>query len=80
MQEDLHKYSEFYKVKHQGHKLDWDHALGTASLRAQFKSGEKELSVSLYQAVILLLFDDTDEISFSDIKMQTQMGAFSTHG
>ncbi|KAH9947362.1 Cullin-domain-containing protein [Amylocystis lapponica] len=73
MQEDLAKYSAFYKSKHQGHKLDWDHALGTALLRARFKNGEKELSVSLYQAVVLLLFNDSTELSFSDTKVQTRM-------
>lgn len=76
MQEELQKYSEFYKTKHKGHKLDWDHALGTATLRARFASGEKELSVSLYQAIILLLFNDTDEMPFMDIKTQTNMGKF----
>lgn len=75
MQEDLAKYSAFYKHKHQGHKLDWDHALGTAILRSRFKNGEKELSVSLYQAVVLLLFNETAELSFSDIKVQTRMGS-----
>ncbi|OBZ79494.1 Cullin-4 [Grifola frondosa] len=71
MQDDLTKYTTFYKNKHKGHKLDWDHALGTATLKAQFKIGEKELSVSLYQAVVLLLFNDSEEISYNDVKMQT---------
>ena len=75
MKEELRKYETFYKGKHQGHKLDWDHALGTASLKARFKAGVKELSVSLYQAVILLMFNDADEISFIDTKTQTRMGA-----
>ncbi|EMD41477.1 hypothetical protein CERSUDRAFT_110046 [Gelatoporia subvermispora B] len=73
MQEELIKYSAFYKSKHQGRKLDWDHSLGIATLKAQFKPGEKELSVSLYQAVVLLLFNDGEEISFPDIKAQTRM-------
>ena len=77
MQEELRKYSNFYKSKHQGHKLDWDHALGTATLRARFNAGEKELSVSLYQAIILLLFDNTDAVPFGEIKTQTRMGARS---
>ncbi|KAI0665335.1 hypothetical protein C8Q78DRAFT_1065044 [Trametes maxima] len=51
--------------------LDWDHALGTATLKARFKGGEKELSVSLYQAVILLLFNEDETIAYADIKAQT---------
>lgn len=44
-------------------------------MRARFKSGEKELSVSLYQAVVLLLFNDQVEIGFNDLKTTTRMGA-----
>lgn len=44
-------------------------------MRARFKGGEKELSVSLYQAVVLLLFNDQVEIGFNDLKTTTRMGA-----
>ncbi|KAI0358895.1 Cullin-4B [Trametes cingulata] len=71
MQEDLGDYTEFYKKNHQGRKLDWDHALGTATLKARFDAGEKELSVSLYQAAILLLFNEEATVSYADIKAQT---------
>ncbi|THH15298.1 hypothetical protein EW146_g5163 [Bondarzewia mesenterica] len=73
MQVEIDNFANFYKKKHQGHKLDWDHGLGTANLRANFKGGEKELSVSLYQAVILLLFNETTRTSFADIKANTRM-------
>ncbi|KAI0700482.1 Cullin-domain-containing protein [Cytidiella melzeri] len=73
MGEELQAYMNFYKKKHSGHKLDWDHGLGTATLRARFKAGEKELSVSLYQAIILLLFNEDEKKPFSEIKMLTQM-------
>ena len=43
-------------------------------MRARYKGGDKELSVSLYQAVILLLFNDQTEIGFNDIKTNTNMG------
>ena len=75
MQDEISKYTTFYKNKHQGHKLDWDHALGTATLRARFKGGEKELSVSVYQAIVLLLFNDAEEVAFSEIKTVTRIGA-----
>lgn len=76
MQADLTKYAAFYKVKHQGHKLDWNHALGTVTMNACFRGGSKELSVSLYQAVVLLLFNNTEELQYTDILEQTMMGAF----
>jgi cullin 4 len=74
MGEELQTFMNFYKRKHSGHKLDWDHSLGTATLRARFKAGDKELSVSLYQAIILLLFNESEQKPFSEIKLLTQMG------
>lgn len=77
MQGDLQKFAAFYKSKHQGRKLDFDHSLGTVQMRARFKRAEKELSLSLYQAVVLLLFNEQAEIGFKDIKANTGMGAFT---
>ena len=77
MQAELTKYDEHYKSKHSGRILDWIHPLGTAILKARFKAGTKELSVSLYQAVVLLLFNETTEIPFGDIKEQTNIGVVS---
>lgn len=71
MTDQLTKYADFYKVKHKKPRvLSWDHALGTATLRANFKAGKKELTVSLYQATVLLLFNDAEKWSFADIKAQ----------
>jgi cullin-4 len=79
MQAQLTRYGEHYKSKHSGRILDWIHSssLGTAILRAQFKAGTKELLVSLYQAVVLLLFNENTEIPFVDIKEQTNIGEIS---
>ncbi|KAN0123228.1 Cullin-4B [Russula decolorans] len=71
MQSELDGFATFYNEKHQGHKIEWSHALGTVSLRAHFVVGQKELSVSLYQAVVLLLFNDMVEIPYSDVKLHT---------
>ena len=76
MQQELVNYANDYKLRHSGHVLLWDHALGTATLKARFDAGYKELSVSLYQAVVLLLFNDAVEISFTDIMAQTRMGVY----
>ncbi|KAK0449684.1 Cullin-4B [Desarmillaria tabescens] len=73
MQEQLNMFTKFYDQKHQGRKLVWDHALGTVILKTRFDSGSKDLSLSLYQTIIMLLFADVDEVSFTDIKAQTRM-------
>ncbi|KAF8845530.1 Cullin-domain-containing protein [Paxillus ammoniavirescens] len=75
MQVDLASYATFHKAKHQGHKLDWDHSLGTATLKARFRAGIKDVTVSLYQAVVLLLFNDETEIGYQAILEATRMDA-----
>jgi cullin-4 len=77
MQVDLASYATFYKAKHQGHKLDWDHSLGTATLKARFRAGIKDVTVSLYQAVVLLLFNEETEIGYKAILEATRMGKTS---
>lgn len=73
MQAELTKYAEYYKTKHSGHVLEWDHSLGTVVLKAKFDRSVHELSVSMYQALVLLLFNEEDEIAYKDIKAQTNM-------
>lgn len=41
---------------------------GLFYLQAKFPRGGKELSVSLFQTVVLMLFNDADVLSFTDIK------------
>ena len=74
MQSDLDKFTVFYKTQHSNKRLDYDHSLGTVQMHAEFKAGNKDLSVSLYQAIILLMFNDQDEVSYTEIKDVTQLG------
>ena len=37
-------------------------------MTARFDAGEKELSVSLYQAVVLLMFVDVPKRTFAEVK------------
>lgn len=76
MSEELASFEEFYKLKHKNHKLEWNHSLGTVTLSAQFDSGSKELSVSLYQAVVLLLFQNESKLSYKDILSQSGLSMF----
>ncbi|KAF7969734.1 hypothetical protein HWV62_26086 [Athelia sp. TMB] len=75
MQHLLDVYTDFYTSKHKGHKLTWDHALGTATLTARFTAGIKELSVSLHQCVVLLLFNESAELAYGEIREAVQMDA-----
>nr|OQO29530.1 hypothetical protein B0A51_02622 [Rachicladosporium sp. CCFEE 5018] len=63
-----------YKSKHSGRKLDWKHALAHCQMRANFPSGAKELVVSSFQAIVLVLFNNLPEgekLFYADILAQT---------
>lgn len=76
MQSQLDDFISFYKSKHQARKLDWNHALGTAMVRGGFTGGAKDLTVSLYQAVVLLLFNQSPELEYQQILESTRMGTW----
>ncbi|CAM8996218.1 unnamed protein product [Rhodiola kirilowii] len=61
-------FKEFYLSKYNGRRLMWQNSLGHCVLKADFPKGKKELAVSLFQAVVLMLFNDADKLSFQDIK------------
>ncbi|KAF6264244.1 Cullin-domain-containing protein [Scenedesmus sp. NREL 46B-D3] len=64
-------FKDFYAKHYSTYRqLAWQHSMSTAMLRASFPKGAKELSVSLLQALVLLLFNDADELSYEAIKEQ----------
>jgi len=73
MQAAIHDFEEFYSTVHQHKKLNWIHSLGTVSLIGRFEAGEKELLVSLFQSLVLLLFNDEEEINYESIKSQLEL-------
>ncbi|PKU72713.1 cullin-4 [Dendrobium catenatum] len=64
-------FKEFYLSKYSGRRLMWQNSLGHCVLKAEFPKGKKELAVSLFQTVVLMLFNDTQKLSFQDIKDST---------
>ncbi|KAK9823559.1 hypothetical protein WJX72_003747 [[Myrmecia] bisecta] len=69
---ELNHYQEvfkaFYLSKHSGRRLVWHNSLGTCIVTAHFPKGKKELSVSLFQTVVLTLFNDADSLTFAEIQ------------
>ncbi|XP_055500688.1 cullin-4A-like [Leucoraja erinacea] len=61
----------FYLGKHSGRKLQWQATLGHSVLKADIKEGKKELQVSLFQTLVLLMFNEGDEFSVEEIKTAT---------
>ncbi|KAJ6119617.1 hypothetical protein N7523_003897 [Penicillium sp. IBT 18751x] len=69
----LGDFEKFYSKKHTGRKLQWKHQLAHCQLRARFPKEKvpKDLVVSSFQAIVLLLFNDVaegDSMSYADIK------------
>uniref|UniRef100_A0A8C6TUZ1 Cullin-4B n=1 Tax=Neogobius melanostomus TaxID=47308 RepID=A0A8C6TUZ1_9GOBI len=58
----------FYLGKHSGRKLQWQPTLGHAVLKAEFKEGKKEVQVSLFQTLVLLMFNEGEEFSIEEIR------------
>jgi len=66
-------FKTFYLSKHSGRRLQWQPSLGHCVLKASFPHGDKELQVSLFQSLVLLLFNSTDKQSFTYIKEATSI-------
>ncbi|XP_015244572.1 cullin-4B [Cyprinodon tularosa] len=64
-------FKTFYLGKHSGRKLQWQSTLGHCVLKAEFKEGKKELQVSLFQTLVLLMFNEGEEFTLEDIKVAT---------
>lgn len=64
-------FQKFYQINHSGRKLLWQPNLGHCIVKAGFKNSNKELQVSLFQAMVLLLFNDSIKLSYSEIKELT---------
>eukprot|EP01012_Entosiphon_sulcatum_P022321 TRINITY_DN27257_c0_g1_i1.p1 TRINITY_DN27257_c0_g1~~TRINITY_DN27257_c0_g1_i1.p1 ORF type:complete len:722 (-),score=154.17 TRINITY_DN27257_c0_g1_i1:41-2206(-) len=72
-------FKAFYLGKYQGRKLQWLPTLAQCQIRANFPKGRRELSVSLIQALVLLLFNDADELTVKEIQTQTGVEAAELH-
>ena len=54
----------FYLGRHTGRRLTWQTQLGTADLKTLYTQRPYELTVTTYQMVVLLHFNDADEIAY----------------
>lgn len=74
---EMSKYQEifkkFYHGKYSGRKLQWQANLGHCVVKAHFKSGEKDLKVSLFQTLCLLPFNSVNEMTLAEIAEATNI-------
>lgn len=72
-------FEEFYNNKYSGRRLHWKHTLAHCQLKARFPLGDKELVVSSFQAIVLLLFNDvtgSESLSYEVIKKASGLRKF----
>jgi cullin-4 len=75
MQQQLDDFAAWYGHTYSGRVLSWRHQHSTVTLTARFPAGNKEVDVSLFQAMVLLQFNDTKSLSFEEIFVRTGIGA-----
>jgi hypothetical protein len=60
----IERFDKYYKNKHTGRVLTWKHSLAHCSINARFAKAPKELLVSAYQAVVLMMFNSVADGGF----------------
>lgn len=68
-------YQDFYTNKHSGRRLGWQFNMGHVDIRANGFERKYELNVSTFQACILMLFNDAQQLSYKDIFEITKIPA-----
>lgn len=61
----IETFDRYYKQRHTGRRLTWKHSLAHSVVTARFAKGApKEISISAFQAIVLLLFNDLEPAGF----------------
>eukprot|EP00004_Rigifila_ramosa_P003165 TRINITY_DN1332_c0_g1_i6.p1 TRINITY_DN1332_c0_g1~~TRINITY_DN1332_c0_g1_i6.p1 ORF type:complete len:739 (+),score=176.85 TRINITY_DN1332_c0_g1_i6:553-2769(+) len=72
----MNAFHTFYvEKKHTGRRITWQPNRGTADLIAYFGKERHELGVSTFQMLILLLFNNTDSMTYTQIQEATGIPA-----
>jgi len=83
VKKSIDNFETHYYAKHSGRKLAWKHALAHCQLKANFPRGSKELVVSSFQAIVLLLFNRVgadDHLTYDHIKVESGLSkSFAFH-
>ncbi|KAF8308596.1 hypothetical protein DL93DRAFT_2063738 [Clavulina sp. PMI_390] len=73
LQDPLDEFVRFYAQRQPKRKLTWAPGFGSVTLLTRFDKGEKALSLSLWQALVMLLFEDVDKLTFADIRAAVEI-------
>ncbi|WRT69963.1 uncharacterized protein IL334_006954 [Kwoniella shivajii] len=71
LQSSVDLFTTWYSTQHKNRQLSWRFQLATVTLTGRFSSGRYEVGVSLFQAVVMLLFNEEDTLDFKSIQSRT---------
>ena len=66
-------FKEHYLKQHSGRRLQWQANMGNADLKAVFQSRKYEINVSTYLMCVLLLFNASESLTYSEIAEATEI-------
>eukprot|EP00035_Acanthoeca_spectabilis_P033208 m.22368 g.22368 ORF g.22368 m.22368 type:complete len:737 (-) comp5805_c0_seq2:342-2552(-) len=61
-------FTEYYCSKHANRKLIWEPFLGHCLVHGNFEKGSKDLTMSIYQGLVLLAFNSADSYTCTDLQ------------
>ncbi|CAO3666159.1 unnamed protein product [Umbelopsis vinacea] len=67
----ISKFEEFYKKKHSGRRLTWLWHLSRGEVKITYLDKPYELSVSLHQMTLILLFNTVNSLTIKEMAVQT---------
>jgi cullin 3 len=73
MEDTCNTFKDFYLHSHSGRKLTWQYNMGTSDIKANGYDKSYEINVSTFQAVILLLFNDHQTLTYGEIAQLTKI-------
>lgn len=74
-QSQLQSFTDFYQIEHSGRKLTWLHNLCKCDVKCHVGDSSYIFQVSLYQAAILNMFNDRDNIALEEIASELNLPA-----
>lgn len=66
-------FTKHYLTLHSGRNLSWAYNFGSVDIRIKFDKKVHELNMSVYCGIVVLLFGEHDELTFSQIEMLTKI-------
>ena len=69
----VNAFKEFYATKPNQHKLTWIYSMGNCIIKGNFDTKPIEMEVTTYQAAILLLYNVSEKLSYSEVKSKLNL-------